>query len=204
MLGHPEYPAVPNVSHPLHTVWACSVTIRPVRDNQQETAESPLDPNWICGFVDGEGCFSVAIHRNPLVRRTRRMAIGSRLSGLAARAGTGEPWNASSAPSGAVRCVPKVPRNSVLVYSVSSLHDLEERIIPFFRAHPLHVKQADFDRFAEVVGAMLRKEHLEPAGFERIVRVAYAMNAVGKQRSRSLEEVLQGSSETIRQAPHRG
>jgi hypothetical protein len=30
-------------------------------DNQQETA-SPclvLDPHWLAGFVDGEGCFSV-------------------------------------------------------------------------------------------------------------------------------------------------
>ena len=31
-------------------------------DNQQETNQrSRLDPNWVVGFVDGEGCFSVAI-----------------------------------------------------------------------------------------------------------------------------------------------
>ena len=36
-------------------------------DNQQETAGSPfeLDPFWVSGFVDGEGCFSVSIHKNP-------------------------------------------------------------------------------------------------------------------------------------------
>ncbi len=115
--------------------------------------------------------------------------------------GNGESWNALSAPSGCGAVRNKGPHSSVLVYSVSSLHDLGERIIPFFRAYPLHVKRADFERFTEVVGAMLRKEHLEPVGFERIVRIAYAMNAVGKQRSRSMEEVLLGSSETIRQAP---
>jgi hypothetical protein len=41
-------------------------------DNQQETP-SPcnivLDPNWIVGFVDGEGCFSVSVHRNAMMHR---------------------------------------------------------------------------------------------------------------------------------------
>jgi LAGLIDADG endonuclease len=39
-------------------------------DNQQETI-SALDPRWVVGFVDGEGCFSVSIHHNELARRTR-------------------------------------------------------------------------------------------------------------------------------------
>ena len=165
--------------------------------------ESPLDPNWICGFVDGEGCFSVAIHRNPLVRRTRGWQLGAvfQVSQHERERRTLE-CLVGTFGCGAVRS--KGPRNSVLVYSVSSLHDLEERIIPFFRAHPLHVKRADFDRFAEVVGAMLRKEHLEPAGFERIVRVAYAMNAVGKQRSRSLEEVLRDPQRLYARHPIEG
>jgi hypothetical protein len=41
--------------------------------NQQETEEpvTGLDPWWVVGFVDGEGCFSVAIHRNTrYARRT--------------------------------------------------------------------------------------------------------------------------------------
>jgi hypothetical protein len=40
-------------------------------DNQQETAQPSvqLDPLWIVGFVDGEGCFSVTVHRNPFMHR---------------------------------------------------------------------------------------------------------------------------------------
>jgi hypothetical protein len=37
--------------------------------------------------------------------------------------------------------------------------------------------------------------------FERLVRLAYGMNFAGKQRSRSIDEILTGSSETARQAP---
>jgi hypothetical protein len=91
--------------------------------------------------------------------------------------------------------------SSVATYAVDSLKELERAIIPFFESHPLVVKERDFQAFAEIVRSMRRKEHLKPSGFERLVRLAYGMNAQGKQRSRSLDEVLAGSSETARQAP---
>ena len=60
---------------------------------------------------------------------------------------------------------------------------------------------ADFEAFADIVRRMRRKEHLTPEGFEYLVRRAFSMNKNGKQRARTLEEVLAGSSETARQAP---
>ena len=39
-------------------------------DNQQETELAEIDPWWVVGFVDGEGCFSVSIHRNDLAKPT--------------------------------------------------------------------------------------------------------------------------------------
>ena len=74
-------------------------------------------------------------------------------------------------------------------------------MIPFFEQHPLRIKQADFALFADIVRGLRRKEHLDPVGFERLVRLAFRMNASGKQRSRGLDMVLAGSSETARQAP---
>jgi hypothetical protein len=95
----------------------------------------------------------------------------------------------------------KGPRSSVLTYAVDSLRDIERSILPFFEMHPLRVKAADFRLFAQVVASMRRKEHLQPEGFERLVRLAYALNGTGKQRARQVEEILMGSSETARQAP---
>ena len=62
------------------------------------------------------------------------------------------------------------------------------------------VKGSDVATFAVIVRAMRSKEHLTRSGFERLVRLAYGMNAHGKQRTRSVEEVLAGSSETVRGA----
>ena len=94
----------------------------------------------------------------------------------------------------------KGPKSSVLTYAVDSLRDLEAAIVPFFEEHPLVVKNADFKSFAAVVRSMRKKEHLTRSGFEQLVRLAYGMNANGKQRSRTMEQILAGSSETARGA----
>ncbi len=87
------------------------------------------------------------------------------------------------------------------MYAVDALAHLEGDVVPFFEHHPLVVKESDFRCFADIVRGMRRKEHLTSIGFERLVRLAYGMNAAGKQRSRSLKAVLAGSSETARRAP---
>jgi len=174
-------------------------------DNQQETAGDlalELDPLWVVGFVDGEGCFSVSVHRNPNARSTggwqlhpafqvyqheRHRVVLEALVGV----------------FGCGRLRPKGPSSSVLTYAVDSLAQIEAKVLPFFERHQLVVKGEDFNRFAEIVRSMRRREHLTMAGFERLVRLAYTMNVQGKQRARSIEQILAGSSETARQAPRR-
>ena len=171
-------------------------------DNQQETSRSKaeLDPFWVVGFVDGEGCFSVSIHKNSNARSTGGWQLHpvfhvyqherhqDVLEELVSFFGCG-------------RIRSKGPSSSVQTYAVDALRDLERHVLPFFEQNPLVVKSSDFHAFAEIVRSMRRKEHLARPGFERLVHLAYTMNAQGKQRSRRLEEILEGSSETARQAP---
>ena len=97
----------------------------------------------------------------------------------------------------------KGPNSSVWTYAVDSLRNLEDTVLPFFEDHRLVVKADDFRSFASIVRAMRRKEHLTRDGFERLLRLAYGMNAEGKQRSRDIARILAGSSETARWAPER-
>ena len=170
-------------------------------DNQQETAESlELDDRWVAGFLDGEGCFSISFHRNPFIRATRNWQIQPVFQ-VSQHADHRVVLEALVAFFGCGSVRGKGPRSRVLIYVVSRRDDLERRIIPFFEQCPLIVKDSDFRTFAHIVRALGRKEHLTPAGFERLARLAYGMNAHGKQRARTLEDVLAGSSETVRQAP---
>jgi hypothetical protein len=87
------------------------------------------------------------------------------------------------------------------VFIVHSTIQLEQRIIPFFRRYELRVKREDFEIFAWIVHAIRARGHHARDVFEESVRLAYSMNARGKQRSRPIEEILMGSSETVRKAP---
>ena len=171
-------------------------------DNQQETA-SPcivLEPSWIVGFVDGEGCFSVSVHRSRMMHRHGGWQLQPSFH-VYQHQDHRDVLDAMITTFGCGRVRSKGPKNAVYAYAVESLRDLETAIVPFFERHPLVVKRGDFVAFAQIVGSMRRREHLTRDGFERVVRLAYGMNANGKQRSRSMAEVLAGSSETARQAP---
>ena len=170
-------------------------------DNQQETVRSmfDLDPRWVTGFVDGEGCFSVSIHRNPNARSTRGWQLHPAFH-VYQHERYRDVLEALIPLFSCGRLRPKGPNSSVWTFAVDGLRDLEDHVLPFFEQHPLVVKAGDFRRFAVIVTAMRRKEHLAPEGFERLVRLAFAMNANGKQRSRNIDEILMGSSETARQA----
>src|SRR6201993_3347224 len=114
--------------------------------NQQETAGSmlELDPRWVAGFVDGEGCFSVSVHRNPnavstggwqlhpvfhVYQHERYRAV---LESLTVVFGCG-------------RVRPKGPNSSVWTFAVDALRDLEANVIPFFETNRPVVKASDFE-----------------------------------------------------------
>ena len=160
-------------------------------DNQQER---PGLEQWVVGFVDGEGCFSISVVRNPGCRLgwqvqhefsvTQAAPSRSALDLFVRFFGCGTVIEQRRLDD---------HRHSLLRYSVKRRADLVERVIPFFEAHPLvTAKQLDFERFATVLRMMGAGAHLTDEGLRRIARLTEQMNR--RARSRFLE-----SSEAIRQ-----
>ena len=171
-------------------------------DNQQETGSSSLelDPRWIVGFVDGEGCFSVSIHRNP---RFASRSFGWQLHPtfqVYQHQRHRVVLEALQRFFGCGRIRSKGPRSSVVTYAVDSIDRITNVVLPFFERYPLVVKRRDFLLFSAIVRGLREGEHFTRDGFERLVRLAYSMNEDGKQRARPMEEIISGSSETARQA----
>lgn len=174
-------------------------------DDQQETTTDfniVLDPNWVVGFVDGEGCFCVSVHRSTAMKRHGGWQLQPTFQ-VYQHQDHVDVLRAMRGFFGYGSIRSKGPNSSVACFAVESLWHLEAAVVPFFEAHPLHVKQRDFLGFAEIVRSMRLKEHLSPVGFERLVRLAFGINANGKQRARTIEEILGGSSETGRGASRR-
>ena len=199
------------LEHP--SIWRYSFSVTSIRygvtmnsdnptsaGNQQETGLDKLDPSWVVGFVDGEGCFSVSVHSNRLARPTEGWHIQPTFQ-VSQHIDHQSILEALISFFGCGRVRLKGPQSDVAVYSVYSTKQLVERVIPFFEQHSLRVKRDDFEKFARIVRAVRTREHHRPEVFTEVVRLAYTMNLRGKQRSRPIEEILPGSSETVRQAP---
>ena len=160
-------------------------------DNQQE--RSGIE-QWIVGFVDGEGCFSVPIFRNSTYRLGWQVqpdfvvVQGARsvrvLHDLKQFFGCGDVF---------INRRHDNHREHLYRYSVRNLKHLSNRILPFFESNPLRTaKVEEFRKFAIVVRMMRNRSHLTQEGLIRIAKIAETMNH--RKPSRFLE-----SSEAIRQ-----
>lgn len=125
-----------------------------------------LSPQWILGFVDGEGCFHVALHKNPqmalgvqvlpeftVTQHVRDVAV---LYALKSSFGCG---------------VVRPQGDDVMCYRVRAHAHLRDIILPFFERHPLKTrKRQAFLRCRRVVLWMDRGLHLTPSGLTRIAQ----------------------------------
>ena len=131
-----------------------------------------LEPQWIVGFVDGEGCFHVSINKHKemtagvqvlpeftVVQHKRDIQI---LYALKEFFGCG---------------VVRVNHGDRMAYRVRDLNQLMEIIVPFFEKHELKSKKrVDFIRFRRVVLKMKDGKHLTPDGLEEIRAQKELMN----------------------------
>jgi len=155
--------------------------------NQQER---PLDPWYLTGFFEGEGCFWVTVHPHPtgkfgwIMDPTVQIYQHEDNRGLLERI---------QRFFGCGRITPKGPNSKVLTYSVDSRRSIEEKVIPHFDKYPLQSRKwEDYLKFREIVLRMNAKEHWQRDKFIALVRIAFAMNAPGKQRRYTLDEVISG------------
>ena len=134
-----------------------------------------LEPQWIVGFVDGEGCFHVGISAHAemtlgtqilpefnVVQHKRDEQV---LQGLKAYFGCG---------------VVRINHGDRLTYRVRKFEHLTAIIAPFFMKHALKTKKnTDFKKFCRVLQLMEKGRHLTVDGIEEIRVIAGQMNVKG-------------------------
>src|SRR2546428_1469691 len=170
-------------------------------DNQQERL---VDPSWVTGFVDGEGCFSIGLVRQPDRANRKGYKTGYQVS------------HEFAVTQGAksVQCLRDLKVffgvGSVLInnrddnhrehlyrYVVRAREQLLEAIIPFFQEHPLRTaKRQDFESFVRCVTMMAAGRHLTRIGLIEILQIMQTMN---RQKPRHDEiRILRGHTSDVR------
>ena len=117
--------------------------------NQQER----IDPWWIVGFVDGEGCFSVSRFKNTTCKSgyqtlyefvvTQGVSSRKAMESLQAFFGCGHIY---------INRRKDNHREDLLRFCVRRQDDLKSIVIPFFRKYPLQsAKQRQFESFCKKI-----------------------------------------------------
>jgi len=170
-------------------------------DNQQERL---ITTGWVTGFVDGEGCFSIGLTRQPDRVNRKGYLTGFQVSHdfvvtqgaksvhvlyeLQEFFGVGR-VNVNSRHDN--------HREHLYRYSVCRRADLLNVVIPFFRRYPLRsAKQRDFESFARCVELMVDQQHTSIAGLIEIVEIMQTMN---RQKPRDVElRILRDHTSDVR------
>ena len=163
--------------------------------NQQERLDG-----YISGYVDGEGCFAVAVNRNPTCRSGYQLVPEFHVSQNGDRAQVLLLIRQRFEECGYIKSNGRKDR--ALVYVVRRRGDLLKHVIPFFEQSPLlSSKHEDFEKFAAIVRSMALGHHRTPGGFSRLLDEALSMNGGGRFRSVGWKELISSSpesSETVR------
>ena len=134
-----------------------------------------LDPQWVTGFVDGEGCFHISVLKQEnmhlkkqvlpeftLVQHERNIKVLYALK--------------SYFKCGVVR----INHEDRWAYRVRGQSNLSSIIVPFFEKHELKTtKRLDFAIFRDVIQMMGKGEHLTLQGLETIEKCADRINRKG-------------------------
>ena len=143
-------------------------------ENQQER----LNPYWLVGFTDGEGCFSVSIFKNKTLKSgyqvfpefvlTQGAKSLETLEKVQKFFGCGKIYENKRYDN---------HRESLYRYCVRNKTDLLNKICPFFDKYPLETaKKNDFLLFKQALRIIEKGDHLTEKGFVEIQNISSSMN----------------------------
>ena len=148
--------------------------------NSSSVHEKEIEPFYITGFTDGEGCFSLSF------RKVSRLKMGVEVRPTFSISQKKSKRNYKlleqfrrAFKGGSVRA----DKRGLYKYETRSLCHIRSHVIPFFQKYPLQSEKLyHFVLFCEACSLVAAKQHLNTAGLLKIVSIAEKMNLSGQKR----------------------
>jgi hypothetical protein len=106
--------------------------IQPVERPKLELPKN-IDPNWLVGFVEGDGCFMI----NTLKSQAYKLGIQTQLNFTISQHYRDEQLMKSLSEYLGCGVLKKDSRGSAIYWVVTRFSDLTAKILPFFNKYPL-------------------------------------------------------------------
>lgn len=138
----------------------------------EKVMEMNLDPQWIVGFIDGEGRFFVGINSHQSLKMSLQVlpefTVVQHKSDIQLLHGLKKYFGCG---------VVRGNHGDRMAYRVRGHSHLLDTILPFFEKHKLKSKKRiEFERFRTIVLMMARGDHLTAEGLGKIRAIAATIN----------------------------
>jgi hypothetical protein len=130
-------------------------------------SEDPLHPDWVSGFITGDGCLTVSIKSTNQVIATLDINVNER----------DEPALIKIQQFFKEGLIYSNPHNKAYSFRITRLAHLTSIIIPHFKSYPLGGNKLNsFNYWAEIVLMLEQKSHLTSDGFTKIRLLVSKLN----------------------------
>lgn len=135
------------------------------------------DPNWLAGFIDGEGCFNINIIKS----LTHKMGVQVKVRFILTQHSRDLDLMKNLAEFLGCGTLSNVT-NPYIYLTISKLIEINDKVIPLLNKYPLQgSKKLDFYLFCEVVELMKNKAHLTTEGLDKIRELEAIINTRGSE-----------------------
>jgi hypothetical protein len=138
-----------------------------------------LNPWFITGLAEGEGCFSVSFSFR------KRLKIGIETRPSFSISLNRRDLDLIKSVHGYFKCgaIRFSRADHTYKYEVRSIKELVKTIIPHFKKYPLMGnKLKDFNNFALICADVYKNLHLNKLHLKKLIALAYQMNVSGKRK----------------------
>ena len=155
------------------------------REKGKDSLDGKLPGEYIAGFVDGEGCFTIVISRHP----TKKLGVDARLHfQIELRSDDMEILQKIHKTLGCGHIYElnykRYGWNPHVELKVSSIREIIDKLIPFFEQYPLRAKKRlSYQYFLQAVEIFKTKQHLTLDGIEQLRNIRKEMNQFSKKSS---------------------
>ncbi len=152
-----------------------------------------LPPDYVAGFIDGEGCFTIVISKHP----QKKTGLDPRLNfEIELREDDLEILESIQETLGCGRIyhidLDRYGWHPHVELKVSSIKEIREKVIPFLKKHPLRAKKRkSFELFVQAAEIFASKEHLTGMGLKKLYELKSKMNLYNKKGG--ISSVRQGA-----------
>lgn len=153
------------------------------RKGRSRSGIKKLNPHYVAGFIDGEGCFWVGVYRDEGMRNKisvqaqfeieLRVDDKKILERIQKTLNCGRLYDCNYERYG---WYPHVK------FKIAKLNDIAEKLIPFLEKCPLQAKKAEtFRYFKQAIKLKVNKKHLTARGVKRAFEIQEKIRSLGKK-----------------------